>query len=93
MSRRAISVAVAAFLLATPAMADKCNLPNVARVVVALHGGITADNLNAPVWELVCPLTGDCFYHLTRPAADPPSRSVVCLTPEQNAAAMLAWRQ
>lgn len=67
-------------LCASPVLAaplDVCRPPNVPRVVVEL----------LPAWNgpLVCPLTGECYHDMGDVMTG--SRTVVCLSPAEMAAA------
>lgn len=75
------------------ASTEICKSPNVSRVVTDNRPATMSFAVNHPiVWRLACPLEGSCGY-----VADPPPRieqfrEVICLTPEQNAAAEALWK-
>lgn len=75
---------LAAFLLATPAHAEDCRPPNVARAYVWAGKPYTSD--------LKCPHEGLCWLETTGGTGTVASVETICLTPEQEAEAKARTR-
>jgi hypothetical protein len=90
--RRVLVAALAAW--AAPSMAmDKCAPPNIPRVVVD-RPELNLPSLALPLqFQLICPQAGDCGWLPVVPQPIGPKRSVLCLTPGQNAEAEERWRE
>lgn len=86
-----IRLIVAAALFATQAHAENCKAPNVERVVEGIDPtppqmSFALPILHLPAVSLACPAEGPCGYVLEDKFQAPVR--VICLTPDEHAAAL-----